>query len=428
MEEAPLHIVQADPTSAAFRHLQKLCEEHEKQFDYEPLWYWCALMSLTQEQLEGARVRGLVAIPKERQDKLLLLHHEGGSLESDPGASAQILTREFVPGVCPSHLEALVQCWVLNCFDYSDEPHGYCTYFFSSFMSHSCAPNAFWHYTGDRHVLRARSDIAVGDEVCISYVSENWLMHSGPERRWDLFETKRFWCSCERCNGVADFSRGFLCPNCREGTVFAAAPGTSPARSKEPRRTDLVGRVCGKCKHKVTRAEAETLGRYEKALHTLLDAFVGGAEAATEIDGFIDCTFAQHWLADLACEQLLDFHRSSCKRTNNKQVLRLLKQRCDFHAKVYSGLSGAYAWAMEAYGDELKLGPGQANAAEAQRLHMDALEILRLMYGSGHEDISELERKCKDGEAAADAATAAAASVKRRRLVGKQSGGGQDCV
>merc|ERR1719247_929799 len=68
--EPPLHIVQEAPTMAEFKALVKLCKA--KSFDYCPLWYWCALRSLTAEQLGGDPA--WPALSPERQERLLLLH------------------------------------------------------------------------------------------------------------------------------------------------------------------------------------------------------------------------------------------------------------------------------------------------------------------------------------------------------------------
>merc|ERR1712087_1004562 len=94
-------------------------------------------------------------------------------------------------------LERLIEIWVLNCFEYAHNASS--IYFFSSFMSHSCLPNAVWHFRGADHVLRCRQRIRPGEEVCISYLPESSLLQSTPVRRLELNETKRFWCDCERC-------------------------------------------------------------------------------------------------------------------------------------------------------------------------------------------------------------------------------------
>merc|ERR1712216_653077 len=193
--------------------------------------YWCALCSLTEEHLKPPKGTGdqlpygnWKALEREKHNLLLLLHHEE---VTEAGPSALTLVKELCPGCDPIVLERLIQIWVLNCFEYSDSPTGYSTYFFSSFMSHSCFPNAVWHYHGSDHVLRARRKIEKGDEVCISYLPEDGLLQAAHARRWELHETKRFWCECERCAPEhEDRSRGFWCPKkeCKGGKVFAFVP------------------------------------------------------------------------------------------------------------------------------------------------------------------------------------------------------------
>jgi len=171
LEESPIHMVQAEPASEAFRKVEELCKQHDFEMDFEPLWYWCALRSLTESQCQGAHHGGWAPLSDECQRRLLLLHHEDESIESYPGKAAELLSTTLAPGTSPSLIDALTQVWVLNSFEHSEEPPGYSTYFYSSFMSHSCYPNAMWHESGDNHVVRARRSIDVGDEVCIAYLS-----------------------------------------------------------------------------------------------------------------------------------------------------------------------------------------------------------------------------------------------------------------
>jgi len=173
--------------------------------------------------------------------------------------------KELCPAADPITLERLIQIWVLNCFEYSDAPQGYSTYFFSSFMSHSCFPNAVWHYDGADHVLRARRTIKVGDEVCISYLPEDGLLQSVPVRRWELHETKRFWCTCERCMAPQDLSRGFKCPKCKgkDGIIFANVPEAGAAESPALLACELTGATCNKCPYKLDKKEATALASKE---------------------------------------------------------------------------------------------------------------------------------------------------------------------
>eukprot|EP00927_Polykrikos_kofoidii_P001020 TRINITY_DN1036_c0_g3_i1.p1 TRINITY_DN1036_c0_g3~~TRINITY_DN1036_c0_g3_i1.p1 ORF type:complete len:486 (+),score=79.73 TRINITY_DN1036_c0_g3_i1:68-1459(+) len=397
--ESPLHIVQEDKKSGAWKKLKKLCAEHEAEFEYEALWYWCALKSLSGDQLIGAQAHGLEGASPETQFNLLLLHHEEVKEASE---AVEILVRELVPNADVIILERLVQIWVLNCFEYSDSPQGYSTYFFSSFMSHSCFPNAIWHYDGADHVLRARRKIAVGDEVCISYLPEDGLLQAAPARRWELHETKRFWCDCERCAGDRDYSRGFFCPSCKDGRVFAFVPAPGPAKAATLLASELAGAECQKCGQKLSAAAAQELNQKEIALKTSLDNF-GGENSRKEItnkeaqafEDHIDRFFAQHIMADLVCNQLADFFVANRRRADQR---RILERRRVFHKTAYPGLSGAHAWTIEGLADAMMLHEKTLTAPECERaveLYSEAYEILMLLFGKEHEYVSPVMDKVK---------------------------------
>lgn len=411
LAEEPLHIVQEEEKSAAFQKLQRLCTQHEDDFDYEPLWYWCAIQSLTSEQVKGATVKGCKGTTKEIQRNLLLLHHEDAD---DPSSAAEIIVRELCPNADPMVVENLIQVWVLNCFEYSDDPQGYSTYFFSSFMSHSCHPNAVWHYDGANHVLRARREINPGDEVCISYLPEAQLLQSAPVRRMELHETKRFWCTCERCRaGETDFSRGQVCPRCNEGTVFARTPKAGPAKDAALLVAHFSEVSCSSCKHVLTQSERQKFCNQEAKLQEIVDKY--SEEDAKEpsladmqkAEALIDERFSQHVLADLCWERLCRFYAS--KRRPADQM-RLLKRRVAFHEAAYPGLSGAHAWALESLGDcaaRGTKGPSTSKQTKTQRsaaasvedaeaalgYYGDALRVLRLMFGAEHEYVTDVVQK-----------------------------------
>lgn len=403
LSESPLHIVQEQEKSAAFKKLKKLCTDQVDNFDYEPLWYWCAMQSLTKEQLKGAKAEGLKGTTPETQHNLLLLHHEE---VTEPSSAADIIARELTPSADPITIERLIQIWVLNCFEYSDSPQGYSTYFYSSFMSHSCFPNAVWHYTEADHVLRSRREINVGDEVCISYLPESGLLQSAPARRMELNETKRFWCDCERCRpDEEDRGRGLRCPKCGEGQIFARTPLAGPAKDGSLLASHFVGVVCPGCKHAVTSKEAGNLAALEKKLQDIVDKYTKLDSAPVKQlqgdEAFIDQNFQQHVLADLAWEQF-GSHYAAKRRMADQ--MRLLQLRCNFHKAAYPGLSGAHAWALEALGDCMRTSsrdnkkkdaaPTEAEAlASAKESYAEALGILRLMFGEDHEYVTDVVAK-----------------------------------
>mmetsp|Transcript_36028 Transcript_36028/g.84494 ORF Transcript_36028/g.84494 Transcript_36028/m.84494 type:complete len:514 (-) Transcript_36028:22-1563(-) len=430
--ESPLHIVQEQDRCGAFVRLKQLCDKHPDDFDYEPLWYWCALQSLTKEQLSDAKdqfkASGWDGTDAATQHNLLLLHHEE---VHKPSSSSEILSKQLVPSADPVLIERLTQVWVLNCFEYSDTPPGYSTYFFSSFMSHSCFPNAVWHYDGADHVLRARRDIKVGDEVCISYLTECGLLQSVPVRRAELHDTKRFWCTCERCAAAYDTSRGFVSPFSKDGVVFALCP-TGPAQDAALLSSQLLGAECNKSHTKVTKAVAKKLSALETECQEALDFYTNHLSNGTsreiqlkdlqDREAWLTKHFAQHVLADLCLEQISEIYSLRGRLSDQR---RLLELRCAFHQGAYPGLSGAHAWMLEAYGDAMvrsssssgsnislgstTSGKGAGRGAAAKKkvweptiksdpkaaieLYDQSLDILRRMFGDKHEYVQQVVGK-----------------------------------
>lgn len=423
LEEPPCHIVQEDENSKAFKKLKQMCKKHK--FDYEPLWYWCALKSLTKEQLDDAYSGGWEAATPLQQKNLLLLHHD----VSEAGRESKMMVEELVPKCDPMILERLTQVWVLNCFEYSDNPTGYSVYFFSSFMSHSCFPNAVWHYTGTNHVLRARRNIKVDDEVCIAYLPEDGLLAPTVMRRHELHQTKHFWCDCERCGGTEDCTRGIVCLACKKGTVYSKATDPDNNR-KEYLSTAWTSRKCSSCPHVITSKQAEEICAHENDLKKLIDdewCKKATVEDAQDKERWIGEVFAQHFLADLAWEALVDFFKQRSLHADHRRVLQ---KRCEFYKVAYPGLSGTHAWSLEALGDALQKSaygssadkrskvaqkPNlifdiQADREEAEKCYVESLGILRLMFGEDHEyvvsvadKLKELQAKPKEATEGADA-------------------------
>jgi len=414
LEEPPTHIVQEDDSSRAFKKLKDMCKKHK--FDYEPLWYWCALKSLTKDQLVDAYTGGWEAATPLQQKNLLLLHHE----VTEAGRESKMMVQELVPNCDPLIVERLTQVWVLNCFEYSDNPTGYSVYFFSSFMSHSCFPNAVWHYGGPEgtiHVLRARRNIKVGDEVCIAYLPEDGLLTPAVMRRHELHQTKHFWCDCERCNAPEDCTRGVYCPKCNKGTVFSSA--TDPENNrKEYLSNAWDGRKCNSCPHIVTQKQAEAIAESENQLKKFLDDDVlkrvtpqtSPADPVQEKERWMESIFSQHCLADLMWEALADWYAKHGLYTEQRRVLR---SRCNFHQAAYPGLSGSHGWSLEALGDALHKSYGsrpsdndkrkkgqavtvvKADREQAEKCYEESFEVLRLMFGAEHEYAAVVANKLK---------------------------------
>ncbi|KAF9283176.1 hypothetical protein BGZ68_005504 [Mortierella alpina] len=75
------------------------------------------------------------------------------------------------------------------------------TFPIGALFNHSCRPNAIVMYEGQVQVVRALEDIAIGQEVCTSYV-DNGVQRQ--ERRQLLKEKYYFDCQCPRCREDED--------------------------------------------------------------------------------------------------------------------------------------------------------------------------------------------------------------------------------
>jgi hypothetical protein len=329
-----------------------------------------------------------------------------------------MMVEELVPNCDPVILERLTQVWVLNCFEYSDSPTGYSVYFFSSFMSHSCFPNAVWHYTGSDHVLRARRNIKVGDEVCIAYLPEDGLLNPAVMRRHELHQTKHFWCDCERCQALEDPTRGVFCGDCGS-TVFSAATDPESNR-KDYLPSAWVGRKCAPCGHIVTPKEAQDIADNENTLKKIVEDGIEKAKSSVKDvqknERWMEATFCQHFLADSAWEQLADFYAKHQLFVDQRRVLQ---SRCTFHKNAYPGLSGTHAWSLEALGDVQRCcaprrpanakkdwePTAKAEKDKAEQSYLESFRILKLMFGEEHEYVSSVADKLKElrSGAAADA-------------------------
>lgn len=416
--EPPLHIVAEDKRNTAFEKLRDLCKNRPKVFEYEALWYWCALSSLTHSQLSETDLR-LKPITDDQQRKLLLLYH---SEVKEASEAVKVLIKELDLERCkPLDLERVLQIWILNCFEHSDDPLGYSTYFMSSFMSHSCLPNAVWHYDGDDFVLRARCDISDHAEISVSYLSEDALLESVPSRRKHLKDSKHFVCTCVRCSADIDSSRAFRCPLC-PGSIFFS-PNLAEARANASEAADvaleLQGVPCSQCGHMLTELESRNCIQEERTLESKLDACERRMErngrskhstlmpALEEALSRAELVLAQHWMMEKTFQLLADIYDRNDRATDAEAMMR---KRIAFQKGAFPHLSGTRAWTLEAYVDmilrhngakvdPLKIpgeGPARTIASLAPQVYAESLAILRLMFGEEHEHFTSVNNKSTD--------------------------------
>ncbi|CAK9098337.1 SET domain-containing protein SmydA-8 [Durusdinium trenchii] len=217
--EPPLHIIEEDENSELFRQLEQFALVHD--LCYSARWCWCALNSLTAGDLEQLPLRcSLISEGLQRQLLWLCAPDENDSAALP--AIQQLLLDLGMTTDLTDKFWRLLQVWKYNSFEYSDDPVASAIYLQASFHSHDCNPNSNW-VADEQLVLRARRPIAAGEEVTISYLSDEELFEATMERRMRLRISKDFHCLCQRCSEHWDRSRGV---RCRCGSLrFLAAEG-----------------------------------------------------------------------------------------------------------------------------------------------------------------------------------------------------------
>jgi len=102
-------------------------------------------------------------------------------------------------------LEAVLLIWACNSFE------GGRIYPQISRINHDCNPNAIVKADGETQRILAVTDIAVGDEITISYLGLH-LYTETSVRRERLLATKYFFCQCPRCMNKDDIAGYIPCP------------------------------------------------------------------------------------------------------------------------------------------------------------------------------------------------------------------------
>mmetsp|Transcript_28470 Transcript_28470/g.64590 ORF Transcript_28470/g.64590 Transcript_28470/m.64590 type:complete len:471 (-) Transcript_28470:171-1583(-) len=401
--EAPLAIVQEDHSNKSFKKTQELVSKHS--FDYEVLWYWCALNCLTEEDMENVEAPGdLKMVTKVQQRRLMLLFTPS---TTKPSQAVLLITqalfkcdKEKTQAIALT-LERLLQIWIHNCFEHSEDPPAYSTYFMSCFHSHSCAPNVGWHYSGDNFVLRARQDIQAGEELCITYLPEEGLYESTVERRADLQTTKGFECGCDRCASAWDTSRGFRC-DC--GGVRFLASETS-VTSDEKQCSPCNNAACTKAPdraalQKIMEEEEKLVKMFRKFENNTTDV---QTTKAKEVLGNSEKNFPQHWVT----ERMWNWMQNGCTRHRKyADAITFADRRAGFMEKAYTGLNGAAAWCIEEWASltvrECGVEPNnmgnkqsfeKVKSGDAMILYDRALHILINMFGTEHEFYVDVKSK-----------------------------------
>eukprot|EP00439_Symbiodinium_sp_Y106_P043859 s805_g5.t1 len=223
--EPPLHIIEEDEACPTYLRLEVLASACSLK--YAARWYWYALNCLTasdfdpEPPLPGCRV-----ISEGLQRQLLLLCTPDEKASAVP-ALRSLLSELSGPVQAAEKVWKLLQVWKFNSFECGEDPVSSAVYFRTSFHSHDCNPNAGWTANSKEVLeLRARRCIYVGDEVTISYLSDEELFEATCERRHRLELSKAFLCGCERCLEPFDSCRRLRC--CQDGSRQLASDAGGP--------------------------------------------------------------------------------------------------------------------------------------------------------------------------------------------------------
>eukprot|EP01066_Platyproteum_vivax_P014115 Platyproteum_vivax@DN6346_c0_g1_i1.p1 len=443
--EPPLHTVQEDKKHHIFKKIKGFCTK--QNFDFAPLWYWAALNSLiTEEELDKLRPEmrkkvdalQLMNISNDERLRLLLLfvpEVHTPSTDVEHILEGLGLTR-YVDALL---FEKLLQVWIHNCFEHTDEPLGYAVFFMNSFISHSCLPNAVWHYDqNDNFVLRARVDIQPNDELTISYLNEDCLFQSIEERRSQLQTTKGFICTCERCVQIVDRSRGFMCPNCQKGVMYVhmtneLVKDEMPKREKDEEGAPKSVMRCDGCKTIATPTQRAALLKIEKSMKkkvnliesqleklktTVTETLAQGTATKVpepaewkEVHQMRNSKLVHHWLSEKFDRLLQEYHAHQ-KLYN--EALKRAESRLHFQESVYDAENASTGWCcddlasliLKTYGqdevplsDDAPLNPAVADkllatpalAAQVVNLYQRALHHLATVFGPKHEYCQQVQ-------------------------------------
>ena len=128
----------------------------------------------------------------------------GTALDSDPALGRKAVSLGLVPpGVTAARVGGLLAAFRANNFGVLDSllhVVGAACYPTTALLNHSCAPNCVLTYAGNQVEVRTLCDVAVGTELCHSYVE---ICQPTVVRQRVLAEGYGFACRCSRCvNGL----------------------------------------------------------------------------------------------------------------------------------------------------------------------------------------------------------------------------------
>jgi hypothetical protein len=271
-----------------------------------------------------------------------------GSYKECPAIMAQILSQESLPETLRNSLEGvniedytrIALAWRYNSFGHHTDPNSLCMYDITSTMAHSCAPSTVWHFGQDESFcLRARVKLRPGDEITISYLGDEDLLRSIPERHkktdgW-LFE-----CTCDRCQAEIDLCRTFRCPTCFVGAIPMTALPQVPAGP------------CSTCNAHIDRTTLSQYIELEDSYMTRL-----GQTDQSDIEDLISIQtdslnlfHDNHWIVYFLDTWIAEALKSRSPTELHKRVYHI-QRRIQFLNRVFPTANYTTSWAYEELGD-----------------------------------------------------------------------------
>ncbi len=386
----PLHTVSEDlqnPVYIELMRLFKVVRSHES-LDYDAMWFWCGLCSLSYEISEY-----LVPIALDQSKQLHMLYHpEVISASKTTRLIADITSPLLLRALTDSDLleiETMTVIWTLNCFEHSEDPLTYATYFLPSFMSHSCSPSAMWTTSGDLFEIRAQTELFPSQELTVSYLTEEFCLRPIDKRRAHLESTKFFVCDCSRCSAPSDDTRGFALPR-----HFSCHQDENSSNSESCFVRYPQWDIC--VAHGYTIAlpddafiSVEELLLTESHLSQLVNTYdaeftkddilptrtnpdaIPSDKEADHLEDLIDRIGPYHWASMRGLFQLAMYHKHYARFPKAIQLMeRYIACKRKYVRFSAPEVSSSFAWALEELGDILLLhvsGSIRAGVSEASR-------------------------------------------------------------
>ena len=275
--EAPLFL--SNSVSDLFSRIVEISSEID-MLEFQPIWYNAALTSLMSNDAE-----------KTEQFITKWFPRDDNTSESATLLDAlRLMEKENLAMLTPKAVRDAVLIWRYNSFAHHSDTNALIMYNMTSFMSHSCKPSCVWAFgDGDTFNLRTCRELKVGDELTISYISEDQLTMPIILRR-KLLEGWKFHCLCERCSPVDDNLRSLRCPTCNFGELYLSSHAS-------PQSPGTV-RACDACGSQISPEELKRLVEVEELYFQRLSA-MDATNVADVLNVYNEATrlfTTNHWI------------------------------------------------------------------------------------------------------------------------------------